>query len=104
MPCFSRRPYGGTLFSVLESRYIGTTAFKREAEACFEASRMLIDGVQIPSTDGTRVPVTFRTTYSALEVDEHLRILRMAADELGIRFPVDEVEEAERPIQDQTER
>jgi hypothetical protein len=79
-------------------------AFKREAEACFHASRTLINGVQLPSTDGSRVPITFSMTYSALEVGEHLRILRMAADELGIRFPVDEVEEAERPIQDQIER
>ena len=79
-------------------------AFKREAEACFHASRTLIDGVQMPSTDGSRVPITFSMTYSALEVGEHLRILRMAAEELGIRFPVDEVEEAERRIQEQTEQ
>jgi hypothetical protein len=71
-------------------------AFKREATACFEASRTLIHGRDAPCTDGSRFPISFHMLYEALEVKEHLRILRMAAEELIIQFPIDEVEESRR--------
>jgi hypothetical protein len=70
------------------------SAFKREATACFQASRTLISGFDAPCTDGSWVPITFSTLYSALEVREHLKILRMATEEILIQFPIDEVEEA----------
>ena len=71
-------------------------AFKREATACFEASRTLINGVDASCTDGSRMSISFATLYQALEVQEHLQILRMATEELVIQFPVDEVEESRR--------
>ena len=71
-------------------------ALQREATACFEASRTLVNGLDVQATDGSRLSITFSTAYSALEVSEHLRILRMAAEELVIQFPIDEVEESQR--------
>ncbi len=69
-------------------------AFKREATACFQASRTLMSGFDAPCTDGSRFPISFCSLYSALDVREHLKILRMAAEEILIQFPIDEVEEA----------
>jgi hypothetical protein len=79
-------------------------AFKREATACFEASRTLINGRDAPCTDGSRIPISFHMLYEALEVSEHLRILRMAVGELIRQFPVDEVEESRsRSLHETTE-
>src|SRR5215831_358125 len=61
-------------------------AFQREASACFEASRTLRSGMMLPCRDGSKIPAGFQTLYSALEVSEHLRILRMAAEEIVIQF------------------
>jgi len=71
-------------------------AFQREATACFSASRTLITGFAAPCSDGSRREIGFSTLYSALEVQEHLRILRMAAEEIVNQFPVDEVEDSRR--------
>jgi hypothetical protein len=69
-------------------------AFQREATACFEASRTLRTGMMVPCSDGSKTQVGFQTLYSALEVSEHLRILRMAAEEIVIQFPIEQVEQA----------
>ena len=69
------------------------TAFQREATECFEASRTLMNASTAKRVDGSQMDISFSTLYSALEVTEHLRILRMAAEEIVIQFPVDEVEE-----------
>lgn len=69
-------------------------AFQREAAALFRASRTLTSGLDAPCTDGSRIAVTFSALYSAVEVPGHLEILRMAAEEICIQFPVEEVEES----------
>jgi hypothetical protein len=71
-------------------------ALQRECDACFMASRQLIGGLSAPTSGDQSVPVPFSILYSALEVSEHLRILRMAAEELVILFPIDDVDEARR--------
>jgi hypothetical protein len=79
-------------------------AFQRECTECFAASRVLLGGLSVPTADGKQSPVPFSMAYSALEVQEHLRILRMAAEELIIQFPVDEVEEARRELATQLQK
>jgi hypothetical protein len=69
-------------------------AFRRECNACFEASRHLLNGFSAPVGGGGSIRVPFATLYSSLEVQEHLRILRMCAEELINQFPVDDVEAA----------
>lgn len=71
-------------------------AFRREAEACFQASRVLVNGLEADTPSGSRVPIPFSVTYQAV-VPEHLRILRMAAENIVILFPVNEVEQARQP-------
>jgi hypothetical protein len=68
--------------------------FSREANACFEAFRKLVSDIGTPTTDGSRVAIPFSITYQELELPEHLRALRMAAEKLVNQFPVDEVEDA----------
>jgi hypothetical protein len=69
-------------------------AFRRECAACFEASRHLMTGLCAPVEGGGSVQIPFSMLYSSLEVQEHLRILRMCAEELMNQFPVDDVEAA----------
>ena len=71
-------------------------SFQRRCAACFEASRTLISGLNAPTTDGKSVRVPFSMLYDVLEVQEHLKVLRLAAEEIIIQFPVDEVDEARR--------
>ena len=69
-------------------------AFRRECASCFEASRNLMTGLCAPVEGGGSVQVPFSMLYSSLEVEQHLRILRMCAEELMNQFPVDDVEAA----------
>lgn len=71
-------------------------ALQRECAACFEASRTLVGGLSVSTGQGEPKSIPFSMLYSALEVREHLRVIRMAAEELVIQFPLDEVEEARR--------
>ena len=76
----------------------------QRAREALAASRVLLGGLSVPTADGKQSPVPFSMAYSALEVQEHLRILRMAAEELIIQFPVDEVEEARRELATQLQK
>jgi hypothetical protein len=69
-------------------------ALEREASECFQADQILKSGLEAPVTDGSKMQISFITLYESLKVTEHLRILRMCAEELVQRFPVDEIEDA----------
>jgi hypothetical protein len=45
---------------------------------------------------GGRMDIGFNNVYQALDVEEHRKIFRMAAEEIIIQFPMSEVEQAQR--------
>jgi hypothetical protein len=69
-------------------------AFKRETDACFDASQKLTHPFEAAGMDGSKVRIPFSMMYQALEVSEHLHILRLCAEQLVLMFPINEVEEA----------
>jgi len=69
-------------------------SMKERAEACFKAQRAMFSGVTVKSSDGSTRSVSLTMIYSALEVEDHLKTLRIAAEEIVRQFPIDEIEEA----------